>query len=117
MGHAGRQRPVGARGLGEGLRVGGIHLGLFAALEGLLGLLLIGELGDLAGVEGRVALDVDREGSEGLLGGLLLCAPAGVRGCYSPDSCPYYAVVLTHSSPLTPTSPSDTSLFATLEDR
>ena len=62
---------MGARGLGEGLRVGGIHLGLFAALEGLLGLLLIGELGDLAGVEGRVALDVDREGSEGLLGGLV----------------------------------------------
>ncbi len=74
MGHAGRERPVGVRGLGEGLRVGGIHLGLFAALEGLLGLLLIGELRDRAGVEGLVALDVNGEGSEGLLGGL-------VRGC------------------------------------
>ena len=65
---------MGARGLGEGLRVGGIHLGLLTALDGLLGSLLIGELGDRAGVEGRVALDVDRESREGLLGGL-------VRGC------------------------------------
>ena len=42
VGHAGRQCPVGVRGLGEGLRVGGVHLGLVAALEGLLGPLLIG---------------------------------------------------------------------------
>lgn len=59
------------RCLGEGLRVGGIHLGVLTALEGLLGSLLIGELGDRAGVEGSVALDVDRESREGLLGGLV----------------------------------------------
>ena len=59
------------RGLGEGLRVGRIDLGLFAALECRLRRVGIGELGDRAGVEGRVALDVDREGREGLLGGLV----------------------------------------------
>ena len=66
---------MGARGLGEGLGVGGVHLGLFTALECLLGSLLIGELGDRAGVEGCVALDVDREGCEGLLGGLIRWPP------------------------------------------
>lgn len=48
--HAARQGGVGARGLGEGLGVGRVHLGLFTALECLLGFLLIGELGDCAGI-------------------------------------------------------------------
>ena len=62
---------MSGRGLGEGLCVGGIDLGLFAALECRLRRVGIGELGDCAGVEGRVALDVDREGRQGLLGGLV----------------------------------------------